>query len=306
MNRRHFLHSTGILAAGSVFAQSEAEFIIDMHQHVNFSGRNNEVLVAHQDAMGISKSVLLPAGSPVDMEATHMGKSNGLAARIFGTMAAAKLAAAYPEKFEFFANEVPGLPETKANLEKWLKAGAKGIGEQKFNLACDSEPMQLIYQIARDYDVPVLMHFEHERYNHGIERMHTMLEKYPTVNFLGHAQAWWGNIDKAHNQSVNYPKGKVTAGGISDRLLADYPNMYGDLSAGSGLNAIERDLEHAAAFFERHQDKLCYGSDCSDSVGHGAKCSGSRMLAQIRELAPDAKAQAKILSGNIQRIVRFG
>lgn len=305
MNRRHFLQSAGLLATGSVFAEPDVEFIIDMHQHVNFSGRNNEVLLAHQNAMGINKSILLPAGSPVEMEATHMGKSNGLAALIFGTAAAAKLAAAHPEKFVFFANEVPGMPETKANIEKWLKAGAKGIGEQKFNLACDSEPMQLVYQIARDHDVPVLMHFEHERYNHGIERMHKMLEKYPTVNFLGHAQAWWGNIDKAHNQSVNYPTGKVSAGGISDRLLADYPNMFGDLSAGSGLNAVTRDPEHAAAFFDRHQDKLCYGSDCSDTPGNGPKCSGSQMLQQIRALIPEAKTRTKILSENIQRIVKF-
>jgi hypothetical protein len=29
----------------------------------------------------------------------------------------------------------------------------------------------------------------------------------------------------------------VTPGGITDRLLGDYPNMFGDCSAGSGLNA---------------------------------------------------------------------
>ena len=57
-----------------------------------------------------------------------------------------------------------------------------------------------------------------------------MLEKYPTVNFIGHAQTWWANIDKNHaDQSCLYPKDPVTAGGITDRLLSDYPNMYGDL-----------------------------------------------------------------------------
>jgi hypothetical protein len=30
-----------------------------------------------------------------------------------------------------------------------------------------------------------------------------------------------------------YPKGPVTPCGITDRLPSDYPNMYGDLSAGS-------------------------------------------------------------------------
>ena len=69
--------------------------------------------------------------------------------------------------------------------------------------------------------------------------------------------------DKNHkNQKDMYPKGKVTPGGWTDRYLADYPNMYADMSAGSGLNALIRDEEHARGFIERHQDKLLYGSDC--------------------------------------------
>jgi hypothetical protein len=56
----------------------------------------------------------------------------------------------------------------------------------------------------------------------------------------------------------------VTAGGLTDRYLADYPNMFGDLSAGSGLNALTRDEDFTRGFLERHQDKLLFGSDCSD------------------------------------------
>ena len=85
--------------------------------------------------------------------------------------------------------------------------------------------------------VPVLMHFQHEAYNLHIERFYTMLEKYPKVNFIGHAQTWWANIDRNRHQATMYPKGKVTPGGITDRLFSDYPNVYGDLSAGSGLNS---------------------------------------------------------------------
>ena len=52
-----------------------------------------------------------------------------------------------------------------------------------------------------------------------------MLEKFPTVRFIGHAQTWWGNIDRSHDQAVMYPKTKVSPGGITDRLLSDYPNL---------------------------------------------------------------------------------
>ena len=66
----------------------------------------------------------------------------------------------------------------------------------------------------------------------------------------------------------------VTAGGLTDRLLSDYPNMFGDTSAGSGLNALTRDPDHAREFLARQQDKLLFGSDWDDTIGDGGKMSG--------------------------------
>ena len=83
--------------------------------------------------------------------------------------------------------------------------------------------MQLVFSIAREFDVPVLMHFQHEAHNTGLERLHKMLEKFPEVTFIGHAQTWWGNIDKNHDQPVMYPKTPVTRGGISDRFRRRIP-----------------------------------------------------------------------------------
>ncbi len=313
MKRRHFLERTALAGLGLTQTQaaapsndaSEKEAIIDVHQHVNYSGRLNEDLVKHQGAMGITKTVLLPAGSVTDRTTTHKGLSNGLAARIFGTKAAARLAAQHPDNYVYFANEVPDLLEAAKAIEKWLKKGACGIGEQKFNLAIDAPEMLKIYDVAREFQVPVLIHIEHNRYNHGFERFHKILAKYPTVNFIGHAQTWWGNIDKEHQQEVMYPKTKVTQGGLTDRLLADYPNVYGDLSAGSGLNSMTRDLEHAAEFLIRHQDKLVLGTDCNDAVGIGEQCSGSEAIKTIRTLVPDVQMRAKIFSKNAQKIIRL-
>jgi predicted TIM-barrel fold metal-dependent hydrolase len=282
----------GALGATLALADS-APPIIDLHQHTHYSGRSDEELIAHQRIMGIARTVLLPAGSKY-----------GLAADAYGNDSVVELVRAYPKQFVFFANELPDIPETQAVIEKYLKLGAKGIGEQKFHVECDSAPMQRIAEIARDYRVPVLMHFEHEHYNMGIERFHKMLEKYPAVNFIGHAQTFWGNIDLRHRQEVMYPKGPVTPGGITDRLLSDYPNMYGDLSAGSGLNALLRDEDHAREFLKRHQDRLIYGSDCSDHAGEGQKCSGSQQIAAVRRLAPPA-ALSKLFSGNAQRLLKI-
>jgi predicted TIM-barrel fold metal-dependent hydrolase len=45
-----------------------------------------------------------------------------------------------------------------------------------------------------------------------------------------------------------------------------YPNLYGDLSAGSGFNALSRDEEFGLAVMEEFQDRLFFGTDfCAPS-----------------------------------------
>lgn len=296
ISRRTFIASTCAAAAGSVLPEGAfaAEAVIDIHQHTHYSGRSDEDLIAHQRKMGITKTVLLPAGSKYGLEADAWGNDTVVA-----------LARKYPKEFCFFANELPDIAETRQVIEKYLKLGAIGIGEQKFEVESDSKHIELIATIAREYNVPVLLHFQHGKYNRGFDRFHKILEKFPKVNFIGHAQTWWGNIDRNHEQTLMYPKTKVTPGGITDRLLSDYPNMFGDLSAGSGLNAMLRDEDHAREFIKRHQDKLLYGSDCNDRVGEGEKCSGSQQLATIRRLSPSGEVTRKILSGNARRVLKI-
>ena len=303
MRRREFLVSAAAAVTTVSCGEAQRErpaaaagtddLVVDFHQHTNYKGRTDDDLVEHQRSMGVDLTVLLPAGSRY-----------GLAADAFGNDSAVALAGRYPDEFVYLANELPDLPQTRAVLEQYLGLGAAGIGEQKFPVECDSQAMQLVYSIARDYDVPVLMHFQHDAYNLGIERFHTMLEKFPTVNFIGHAQTWWGNIDAHHEQAVMYPKTPVTAGGISDRLLGDYENMHGDLSAGSGLNSMLRDEEHAIGFLERHQDRLVWASDCNDTLGRGESCIGTNGLAAVRRLAPSEEIARKLLFGNAARLLK--
>ena len=293
LSRRTFLAaSTGCLADLAVQAKDDLR-ILDIHQHTSYGGRNDDQLVAHQRKMGVTKTILLPSGYK---------QTPGL--ELGGTATCANLSRSYPKEFAYFGNELPDIPATRETLEKYLKMGALGIGEQKFPVDCDSSHMQLVAEIARAHRVPVLMHFQHNTYNLHIERFHTMLQKFPKVNFIGHAQTWWANIDRNCDQVTMYPKGKVTPGGITDRLLSDYPNMYGDLSAGSGLNSMLRDEDQARQFLQRHQNKLMFGSDCTDSLGEGEKCLGAQILAAVRRLAPDTKIQRKIFHQNAMRIIK--
>jgi len=282
------------------------EAIIDIHQHTDYHGRSHEDLLSHQRAMGVTHTILLPSGRPVISPSTHDGISNGLQAKVTGNEVCYSIAQKYPGEYFFAANEVSDLPDATTEIEKYLKLGARLIGESKFGVECDSAEMQKIYQLAQTYDVPVLMHWQYDMYNYGFERFYKMLEKYPRVNFIGHAQTWWANIDKNHHdQKVLYPKGKITAGGLTDRLLSDYPNLYGDISAGSGLNSLLRDEDHAREFLRRHKDKLLYGSDCADAVGTGDKCDGAKIIAAVRKLAPSKKIERKILFKNAKKLFKL-
>src|SRR6266850_6820672 len=311
-SRRDFLVTSGLVAAATavpgcaMFEGTHGETIIDIHQHVGYSRKNTDALLQHQRVMGVTKTILLPAGRNVNSPATHEGVSNGLEAKCLGNEACYRFAKTHPGEFLFGANEVPDLPEAVKEIEKYLKLGGVVIAEQKFGVECDSPEMQKIYELAAHYRVPVLMHWQVKMYNYGFERFYKMLEKYPRTNFLGHAQTWWANIDKNNKDDATnlYPKGKVTPGGITDRYLRDYPNMYGDLSAGSGLNALTRDEEHARAFIERHQDKLVYGSDCSDHEGSGSACQGAQTIATVRRLAGTRKIERKLLHGNARKVFR--
>lgn len=303
--RREFLAATGLLlAAAPALARPGApkettttpapEPIIDIHQHTNYSFRTDAQLLSHQRAMGVTQTILLPAGALYHLEGNCTGNA---AVRDF--------VLDHPGEFVCFANEVPDLPGARTEIEKYLKLGALGIGEQKFQIDCDSPGIHLVADIAADFGVPILMHFQHEKYNTHIERMHRILERHPRVNFIGHAQTWWNNIDRNCDQKVLYPLGKVTPGGITDRLLSDYPNMYGDLSAGSGLNALNRDEDFTRDFLVRHQDKLLFGSDCNDAIGRGPGCQGSRTIETIRRFSATKAIERKLLHGNARKMFRL-
>lgn len=308
-SRREFLSTSAVLAVAAA-TQGCADLtgaqnrIIDIHQHLGYSVRSDEALLAHQRAMGVSRTILLPAGRPVKRPSTHDGFSNGLQARCLGNQACYRFAKAHPRAYRFGANEVPDLENARAEIEKYLNLGAIIIAELKFGVDCDSQGMQRIYRLAADHGVPVLMHWQHGMYNYGFERFYRMLEQHPKTIFIGHAQTWWANIDKLADQTVLYPTGKVTPGGLTDRYLSGYPNMFGDLSAGSGLNALTRDEPFTRDFLQRHQDKLLFGSDCNDSVGAGSTCTGAQTIAVVRRLAAPA-IQHKLFYANATRLFRW-
>ncbi len=300
LTRREFLVSIpGVVAAArSLDAGASADApLLDLHQHTRYSGRSNAALLAHQAANGVTTTVLLPG--------------DGWMLAVLGDNAScAALQAEYPERFVRFACADAAESRAADVLRGNIHRGALGIGEMKFHVAVDSPEMHRVYKLAEELQVPVLIHFEYETYNTGLERFETVLKAYSKVNFIGHAQTWWGNISADLNPLEMYPKGPVKPGGLTDRLLADYPNIYGDLSAESGLNALTRDEEFARAFVARHSRRLIWGSDCDCRDGKGAGvqsgyCIAEHSLAALRRLAPQEATLRRIVYENGAELLRL-
>jgi predicted TIM-barrel fold metal-dependent hydrolase len=178
----------------------------------------------------------------------------------------------------------------------------------KFQVAIDSPEMHRVYALAGELKLPVLAHIG-GKHNTGIERFESILKAYPKVNFIGHATGWWANVSRDPAPGVGYPTGPVTPGGLTDRLLGDYANLFGDLSAKSGLGALTRDEAFASGFVDRHARKLIWGSDCPCQDGRGAGLEGKRCiaadgLAALRRLVRDPAKLRRILYDNGAELLR--
>ncbi len=186
----------------------------------------------------------------------------------------------YPGVFAWSASTDITKPEAETILAAAVKQGARGFGELKFHMASDGPELRRMYALAAELNVPLLIHFQEVQHfegegawSTGFQHFETILKEYPKTKFVAHADAFWANISADYHNEAAYPTGPIKRGGISDKLLADYPNFYGDLSANSGNNALSRDAEFTHGFLARHQDKLIFGSDCSCTDGKGGGIS---------------------------------
>jgi predicted TIM-barrel fold metal-dependent hydrolase len=77
-----------------------------------------------------------------------------------------------------------------------------------------------------------------------------------------------------------------------------YHNIYGDLSAGSGSNALTRDLAFARDFITRRQDRLMFGTDY---LSPGQPVPQFELFNKKLELP--AGVQAKVFRNNARRLL---
>ena len=232
--------------------------VVDCHHHLR---RTPEANIAHMDGCGVSNAMVLAReNSASDMQI---------------------LRTKYPGRFlGWFASADITKPGAAELLTGAVKNGAIGIGELKSHVQAAGPELQGMYALAAELKVPILIHFQEVphtptegTFSTGVKELEVMLKKYPKTIFIGHADAFWANISAGYANDVDYPSGKIKPGGVTDKMLGDYANLFGDLAANSGNNALARDPEFTAGFLKRHQDKLIFGSDCSCTDGKGGGIS---------------------------------
>jgi len=262
MQRRTFLKSIlpAAAAAERLAAQTDLPWggpVLDTHLHLRADA---DACFTHIQGCGVTKAVLLTPATGQDRAKAEMERRPGHFVRSVGTD--------------------PSHADADKLLRDAIQRGAVSIGELKFHLALDSPEMRRVYDIAAELQVPVMMHiqtFPHYQgelpYNTGCTQFDKILRAYPRTNFIGHGDLFWAHISADVPADRGYPDGPIKPGGLSDRWLSDFPNLYADMSANSGNNALSRDTGFSRGFITRHKSKLIFGSDCSCADGKGAGVS---------------------------------
>jgi predicted TIM-barrel fold metal-dependent hydrolase len=127
-----------------------------------------------------------------------------------------------------------------------------------------------------------------------------VLTAFPKVNFIGHGPGFWASIsgDMKAKDLGGYPTGPVAPGGALDRLFEAHKNLWGDLSASSGANAIGRDHDFGHSFLLRRADRLLFGTDY---LKPGQPVPQFELLASLNL---PAEVEAKIYRENAMRLLK--
>jgi predicted TIM-barrel fold metal-dependent hydrolase len=183
-----------------------------------------------------------------------------------------------PERFVLGYAPDPRKPESIDRLKSAVAMyGVKVFGELKLRMMYDNPDAVAMYRVCGELGLPVVVHIDYEIpaahpwpwksywYGGGIEAFERAVAACPDTVFLGHAPGFWSHIsgDKRFD-SESYPDGKVIPGGKVIEMMRTYPNLFCDLSAGSGLNALSRDRAHAREFILEFQDRLLFARDYFD------------------------------------------
>jgi len=286
--------------------------LIDVHVHAYRSGPPQdgrtqfctpEQVIARYDAMGIEKGCIQPLIGPE----VYLPQSNE------DVLAMARESGG---RLIPFCNIDPrGISNTAdAPLDLWLgyyrDQGCKGVGEVMPNLPFLDPLVQNLFRHVEAVGLPLCFDTSHTiggKYglydDPGLPQLELSLQRFPRLKFFGHGPEFWAEIARLEKPAdrAGYPSYPVKEEGVVPKLMRQYGNLYGDLSAGSGGNALMRDPHYAVQFLHEFQDRLMYGTDLC--------CVGQQLplAAFLEGLFAEGKISAAVLEkvarGNAVRVL---
>ena len=240
---------------------------LDIHCHLGNDGSlfTPEERMELDRFLGIDRAVILP--SPVQDGAEMIqGCMN--------SREAMETAMKYPEHFSWFVNVEPdGSDRVVRELREAKANGAKGIGEFGTKFSFDDVWVDHLLDVCGALKLPFLFHISPYGTNSygiidgkGLTGLEGALERHPDTIFIAHSQPFWYELgtyspDLPGAALNGFPFGKVEEEGRAVELLRKYDNLYADLSAISGMNAILRDPDYGVRFLREFQGRLMYGTD---------------------------------------------
>jgi predicted TIM-barrel fold metal-dependent hydrolase len=262
-----------------------------------------EQLIEHNRKYDIDISVLLPLVSSEVYMPQSVGEIIDIANRSDG-------------RFIPFCNIDPRVLTNTSDapignlLEFYKNQGCRGIGEVLPNLAWNDPRMQNLLHCVEEIGFPLLFDMTGNRdrgygiYDDpGMPQLEMCLQKYPNLTFVGHGPAFWAEISELRRPEDrhSYPNYPVYKEGRVAKLLREYPNLWVELSAGSGANAMMRDREYAIGFLNEFKERVMFGTDTC-YVGQPLHMTGFLKELRAQGHLTDADFHA-IASGNAKKLL---
>ncbi len=225
----------------------------------------------------------------------------------------------YPDRLLPFCNIDPRFGNNPAmnfrpRLAEFAARGCIGLGECLPKMATDDPRCLNLFRQAGEFGFPILFDMKDVPYGYGLcdslglPQLEHALQACPETTFIGHGPTFWAEIssDVPAPLRASYPPGPIKPGGAVPRLMRQYSNLWADISAGSGHNALTRDPAFSITFLEEFQDKLMFGTDsCRRSDVDSMWCTVAliRDLRVTKRLSPSALD--KIESTNAIRLFKL-
>ncbi|HON06430.1 MAG TPA: amidohydrolase family protein [bacterium] len=283
--------------------------IIDVHNHPEWHCHTVEKFIENMDKNEIDITWLLTWESPLN-EYSHEQFASIPHYEKYGPIPFSKVieyVRQFPTRFVPGYAPDPRRPEAIDLLCGAINMyGVRVYGELKLRMMYDNLDAIRMFRFCGEKNLPVVVHIDYEFetqtryprpswwYGGGIEALERAISKCPDTIFLGHGPGFWSHIsgDDKFDKEM-YPSGEVKQGGKIIEMLMRYKNLYCDLSAGSGLNALKRDINFAKKFLVEFQDRILFARDYFDS--------NHREF--LDSLGLDSETLRKIYSGNALKIV---